>query len=87
MWGCARPSQFVLADGGTTQTVTIQLKSGSGAFKTVEQLPITNSRGYFDTHVVFPSSGMVRLMWSYPPLDPLSSPTPVYSRQVQISVR
>jgi hypothetical protein len=86
VWGDARPSQLAIP-GDETQTVAIQLKSGSGRFQTVETIPITNPRGYFDARVVFPASGMVRLMWSYPPLDPLASPIPAYSRAVHVTVR
>jgi hypothetical protein len=87
VWGCARPSGFVTTDTGEVQTVTIQLQPASGgAFKSVETIPITNTRGYFDVRVVFPSSGTVRLMWSYPPMDPFTPPASVYSRLVQVNV-
>jgi hypothetical protein len=87
VWGCARPAPFVSADTGTPQTVSIQLRSGENSqFKTIETVPITSVRGYFDTRVVFPSGGMVRLMWSYPPVDAFSQPMPAYSRLVQITL-
>jgi hypothetical protein len=87
VWGCARPSGFVTTNSGEVQTVTIQLQPASGgAFKSVETIPITNPRGYFDVRVVFPSSGTVRLKWSYPPMDPFTPPTSIYSRLVQIRV-
>ena len=41
---------------------------------------MTGSGGYFDLHMKFPSSGSVRLAWTYP-----QGPT-VYSRSVAIDV-
>jgi hypothetical protein len=80
VWGCVRPSHYVDADGGRTQ-VRIELRSGAGQrFTTVAVVPITNVHGYFDVRVRFPSSGSVRLAWSYP-----HGPT-IYSRPVTISV-
>jgi hypothetical protein len=61
VWGGARPAHFA----STRQSVAIQFRSGSkGAWKTLKTVPITNKRGYFDTHMTFPSSGQVRLAWS-----------------------
>jgi hypothetical protein len=60
VWGCVRPAHFAAGH----QSVAIQFRSGSkAAFKTVKTVGITNRRGYFDTHVSFPSSGQVRLLW------------------------
>jgi hypothetical protein len=87
VWGCARPSQFVLSTTGDPQTVSIEFAPGSsGAFKSLQTVPITNSRGYFDTRVVFPRSGFVRLKWSYPPADAYSQAQPVFSRLVHVTV-
>ena len=61
VWGGARPAHFA----STRQSVVIQFRSSSKApWKTLKTVPITNKRGYFDTHMVFPSSGQVRLGWS-----------------------
>jgi hypothetical protein len=99
VWGCARPSKFITGTTGTTttttttapgepQTVSIEFAPGSsGAFKSLQTVPITNPRGYFDTRVVFPRSGYVRLRWSYPPADAYSQATPVFSRVVHVTVR
>jgi hypothetical protein len=90
VWGCARPAYFATTDPGAgAQSVQIQFQAGSrGPFATLETVPITNRHGYFDTHIVVPSSGMVRLTWTYPPLDPLLAPGyPTYSRQVQVTLR
>jgi hypothetical protein len=90
VWGGARPSQLVRSDPANPQTVAIQLQSGNGGFDTLQTIPITNRRGYFDTRVVFPASGTMRLMWSYPADDVFSPPTPpapVYSRPVRVTIR
>jgi hypothetical protein len=93
VWGCARPAPLLSGATGAAQTVSIQLRAGATSrFKTVQTVPITSVRGYFDTRVVFPSGGTVRLMWSYSPVDafsppvPVPVPVPVYSRLVQITL-
>lgn len=87
VWGDARPSKFITTSTGAPQTVEIQLARGStGSFQTIATVPIRNIRGYFDTHVVFPASGMVRLKWSYPPVDTYSDPLPIYSRLVHVDI-
>jgi hypothetical protein len=45
----------------------------------LQNVPITNRSGYFDTSVRFPSGGTVRLAWSYP-----HGPT-IHSLAVQIT--
>jgi hypothetical protein len=88
VWGCARPAHVAALATAEPQDVEIQFKPRSGGpFTTIQTLAITNPRGYFDTRVAFPSSGTVRLTWSYPPLDPSASPSPAYSRLVKITVR
>lgn len=59
----------------------------TGSFQTLQTVPIRNREGYFDTRVVFPRSGMMRLMWSYPPADAYTLPVTVFSRTVHITVR
>ncbi len=87
VWGCARPAHVAASDTGDPQLVEIQFQANSrGPYKTVQNLAITDPHGYFDTRVMFDSSGRVRLSWSYPPVDAYSQPTPVYSRVVQITV-
>jgi hypothetical protein len=97
VWGAVRPAHFASLDtGGTPQQVQIQFEPGSSAaFTTLRTVTITGARGYFDAHVAVPSSGSVRLAWSYPPDDPLLTPsliTPgdpdtVYSRTVNVTVQ
>lgn len=81
VWGCVRPAHYVAAATGAAQRVKIELRSAPGQpFTTIAVAPITNVHGYFDVRVRFPSSGSVRLAWSYP-----HGPT-VYSRSVAITV-
>jgi hypothetical protein len=70
---------------GTPQFVEIQFKaSGAGAFKKIARVPLTDSYGYFDTRVTFPSSGLVRTSWSYPHR---AGGGRIHSRTVQVSIR
>jgi hypothetical protein len=88
VWGAARPAHFALLDSSLdVETVEIQFAPGTSTdYQTVKTITITDPRGYFDTHVVFPGSGTVRLAWTYPPDDPLLAPGYVtFSRQVKIS--
>jgi hypothetical protein len=95
VWGCARPAPYAYQDTHRAQDVQIQFRARSGGkFRTVRRVRLTQSRGcYFDVHVVLPSSGVVRLQWSYPRDDPrlLDPATPgqgtIYSRQVPITIR
>jgi hypothetical protein len=89
VWGDARPAPFAALDtGGAAQTVTIQFApSGGGSFTNIGTVTITNPSGYFDTRVSFPSSGTVRLAYTYPATDMLMSPgKTVISRSVNVSV-
>ena len=87
VWGCARPSHNAAKSSGDPGTVSIQLQPNSrGPFQTLKTVAITDAHGYFDTRVLFPSGGRVRLTWAYPPPDPFSEPTAVFSRVVQITI-
>ena len=94
VWGCVRPGPYALSDTGDTQTADIQFQPQSGGdFQTIQTAVVATSGAgcYFDTQVVFPGSGAVRLAWSYPLSDPLlagfSGDGTVYSRSVQIKLR
>jgi hypothetical protein len=81
VWGCVRPAHYAQLDTGAVQRVEVELAPRSGgAFKSLGEVTITNPHGYFDTRVRFPSSGTVRLAWSYP-----HGPT-VYSRVVPVTI-
>jgi hypothetical protein len=71
VWGDIRPAPFAIADGDGPQYAEIQFASrSSSSWTTVKTVQVTDARGYFETWVTFPSSGSVRILWSYPPLDP-----------------
>lgn len=88
VWGGVRPAHFAQLDTGKAQSVQIQFQSGPhGAWQTVDTVAITNPRGYVDVRLAFPSSGAVRLAWTYPSGDPLLGGGTVYSRTVKVTVR
>ena len=96
VWGCLRPAAYSIADTKLAQTVDIQLQPDStGQFRTVQTVTISSPKAscYFFVRVTFPSSGTVRLTWTYPSpdpnfayLDPLKQHQ-VFSRNVQITLR
>jgi hypothetical protein len=67
VWGSVRPAPFATLDGFGAQRAQIQLDSGSG-FKTINTVTVKKG-GYFDVHMKFPSSGTVRVQWTYPTSD------------------
>jgi hypothetical protein len=85
VWGGVRPANFARG-----QSVQIQFQKGStGLFQTLKTVRVTNSHGYFDTHMKFPSSGTVQLSYTYnrSPLLPSSvQGTTVRSRSFKIRV-
>jgi hypothetical protein len=92
VWGCVRPAPFAAIDTGQPQSAEIQFQPSSGGpFTTVQTVNITAASGcYFDQALIFPGSGAVRVMWSYPSGDPLLSPSgplTATSRTVQISLQ
>jgi hypothetical protein len=67
VWGCVRPAHYATVQTGVAQHVQIQLQRGPHtAFQTIKTVRITNSRGYFDVSLAFPSRGTVRLAWTNP---------------------
>ena len=94
VWGCVRPAHNATVDTGQAQYVEIQFARGSsGSFRNLTSLRITNSDGYFDTRINFPSSGQVRLAWEYPQGDTLLADpllpgqSWIYSRTMSITLR
>jgi hypothetical protein len=93
VWGCVRPVGFAFLDTSLPQTAEIQFQSGSrGPFTTVQYMNFTDPTDcYFDARLSFPTSGTVRLAWTYPKLDPLlpqqTLGTEIYSRSVKVTVR
>lgn len=70
VWGAVRPAPFAVADGDGPQYAQIQFAPRGGPWRTEKTVRITDPHGYFDTTVSFPSSGSVRVLWSYPTFDP-----------------
>jgi hypothetical protein len=88
VWGAVRPAYFAALDvPSDTESVKILFApSGSRTFSVIDTVPINSPEGYFDTHVIFPSSGTVELSWTYPPDALLGAPgVTAYSRQVQVT--
>jgi hypothetical protein len=94
VWGCARPAPNAYLDTHRPQYVQVQFRSPQSAgFRTVRTVRLAAARScYFDTSVKFPSSGTVRLSWSYPADDArLRDPVAprqrdIYSRNVAITL-
>jgi hypothetical protein len=77
-----RPAHFAQKHSHKQQVADIQFQpAAGGAFKTVKAVTLTDAYGYFDTLVNFPSSGQVRVSWSYP-----HGPR-IHSRTVQVTIR
>ncbi|MBV8955243.1 MAG: hypothetical protein JO179_13985 [Solirubrobacterales bacterium] len=90
VWGCARPAHWSMLDApDIPDPVKIEFRPASGrAFKTLRTLNLADPHGYFDVRVSFPSSGTVRLSWTYPSADPLLSPgRTIYSRSVALTIK
>lgn len=90
VWGCVRPAPFGVLDTGQPQTAQIQFaRRSGGGFTTVQTVTVgQGSSCYFDLHLAFPSSGSVRLAYTYPPGDPLlGNGAEVFSRTVSVTVK
>jgi hypothetical protein len=82
VWGDVRPARYAEMDTKSRQRVKVQFQSGSkGSFDTLKVLTITDKHGYFDLKMTFPSSGTLRLAWSYPHRGPT-----IYSRPVSVTI-
>jgi hypothetical protein len=68
VWGCVRPSRYAILDSGNPQSAQIQFaRSPSTRFTTVKTITVTDPDDcYFDVRIKFPSSGLVRLAYTYP---------------------
>jgi hypothetical protein len=89
VWGCVRPAGFGALDTGSPQTAQIQFAPrGSSQFATVQTVTIEKGAScYFDVHLVFPSSGTVRLAYAYPADDALlGNGAGVVSRTVAVTI-
>ena len=89
VWGCVRPATFGMLDTGQPQTAQIEFAPGSSGRYTPVQTVTIGSTGncYFDVHLTFPSSGNVRLTYTYPPGDALlGNGAIVESRTVHVTI-
>jgi hypothetical protein len=85
VWGCVRPAHYVIGHARAPQVALIQFASKAGGpFKTVKRVTLTDPYAYFDTPVSFPSSGTVRISWSYPHSEGGGQ---IHSRTVQVTIR
>ncbi|HTU84092.1 MAG TPA: hypothetical protein VMF57_00885 [Solirubrobacteraceae bacterium] len=90
VWGCVRPAAFGVLDTGSPQTAQLQFAPGSSKqFTTIQTVTIgAGASCYFDLHLTFPSSGTLRLAYTYPPGDlQLGNGAIVLSRTVRVTVR
>lgn len=89
VWGCIRPARFGALDSGSPQSAQIQFAPrGSNQFTTAQTVTIAPGAScYFDQHLVFPSSGTVRLAYTYPAGDMmLGNGAAVVSRTVSVTI-
>ncbi len=91
VWGCVRPAQYEAHDTGAVQTAQIQFATTASApFTTIQTVTLSDSGScYFDVPVKFPGSGIVRIGFGYPTLDPLlpADSNQVVSRSVHVTFR
>jgi hypothetical protein len=81
VWGDVRPAPDAARRTHGRQEVKLQFKPASGGdFTTVATVPLSDPHGYFEVRQVFPSSGSVRLRWTYP------NGQTVFSRTVDITL-
>jgi hypothetical protein len=90
VWGQVRPAAYAARDSGLPQQVQIQFEPSGGSWTTVHTVTVSNSQGFFETPVTFPSSGSVRLQWAYPSAFaflPTYGPPAVTSRTQAIKIK
>ena len=90
VWGCVRPAPFGALDTNQPQTAEIQFAPRSGGpYTTLDTVTIAAGGScYFDQDVVIPSSGTVRLAYTYPAIEPFpAGGVQVFSRVVAVKVR
>jgi len=82
VWGDVRPAPDAARRTHQRQNVQIQFKPASGGnFTTLSTVPLQDPHGYFEARQAFPSSGSVRLRWTYP------NGQTVFSRTVDVTVQ
>ena len=89
VWGCIRPARLGQLDTGLPQTAQLQFAaSATGQYVPLQTITVGAGRNcYFDLRVTLPSSGTVRLAYTYPPADALlGNGAEVFSRAVSVTV-
>jgi hypothetical protein len=90
VWGGARPARWAMLDAPSdAEAAFVQFQPHStGPWSNFATVPINNAKGYFDTHLTFPTSGSVRIVWQYPTNDLRLTLGGQYavSRTVQVTV-
>ena len=82
VWGCVRPARYAKLETGKPQTARLEFRPGDGGpFRTIRTIEVKDPYGYIDLRVAFPTSGSVRLAWSYP------SGEVIHSRAGTVTVR
>jgi hypothetical protein len=87
VWGAVKPIHFALLDlPAQPESVNIMFEpEGATSYELLNTVKITSPQGYFDTRMKFPSSGTVRLSWTYPAGTFFATPgTTIFSRTVPI---
>jgi hypothetical protein len=89
VWGCIRPATYAFLDTGLPQVADIQFAPrGSLSFTTIQQVSVDSTGNcYFDVPIELPSSGSIRLTYTYPSSDPLlPAGYTIYSRHITITL-
>lgn len=82
VWGCVRPAYYARLDTGAVQVAQLQFRGqGDRSFQTIRRIVLVDPAGYFDLRIVFPTTGTVRIAWSYP------HGHAIYSRAVMVTLR
>jgi len=90
VWGCVRPARYEIFDTGSPQSAQIQFAPRGGGFTTLQTVLVSDPADcYFDLRIKFPSSGTVRVAYTYPTVGAWPAPvgTTVYSRSVAVTIR
>ncbi len=88
VWGCVRPARYAILDTGSPQSAEIQFAPrGGGGYRTLQTVLVGDPDNcYFDVRVAVPSSGTVRLTYTYPSDSIGLAGTTVYSRTVSVTL-
>ncbi|HUZ29177.1 MAG TPA: hypothetical protein VMU90_08040, partial [Solirubrobacteraceae bacterium] len=99
VWGCVRPAEYAVRDTRNAQVGHIQFAAkGSSQYKDLTTVTYHNASGscYFDRKLTIPSSGTLRLAYTYPVTDLSLKPTlslqyinpvgPSVSRSISVTV-